>query len=483
MNFFSCRLILTILPEIPTIGRINYFFTDFLGNVMSKHYDLISIGAGSGGLSAAERGAQYGKKCAIIESSKVGGTCVNAGCVPKKVMWNAANLAHGIADARDYGFDVSSNGLNWAKLIKQREGYISGITNWYGNYLSDSNIDYIHGKARFVDAKTIEVNGEQYTADHIVVAPGGCPVTPDIQGAELGMTSDGFFALKEQPEHITIVGSGYIAVELAGLMSSLGSQVTLLIRKGHILASFDSILSGTLAKVLQDDPNIVLLSTTEVEMVEKNEQGQLTLHCTKNQQVNNVDVLVWAIGRAPNTADLNLEAAGVDVDERGFIPSDEYEETNVKGIYSLGDVNGKAFLTPVAIAAARRLSDRLFNNMPDRKLDYSNIPTVVFSHPPIATIGLSESEARKSHGDAVKVYSTNFTPMSHAFTEHKAPTAMKLICVGAQEKVIGCHIIGPGADEMMQGFAVAIKMGATKTDFDNTIAIHPCSAEELVTMR
>ena len=450
---------------------------------MSKHYDLISIGAGSGGLSAAERAAQYGKNCAIIESSKVGGTCVNIGCVPKKVMWNAANIAHSIADARDYGFDVTSNGLNWGKLVEQREGYIAGILNWYGNYLKDSDIDFIEGKARFVNANTLEVNGEHYTADHIVVAPGGYPVIPDIPGADLGMTSDGFFELKQQPEHIAIVGSGYIAVELAGLMSSLGSQVTLLIRKGHVLGEFDSMLSETLAEVLQDCPNVVLLSTTEVERVEENDNGKLTLHCTKNQQVNNVDALVWAIGRAPNTADLNLEAAGVTMDEHGFIPSDEYEQTNVQGIYSLGDVNGKAALTPVAIAAARRLSDRLFNNMPERKLDYSNIATVVFSHPPIATIGLSEKEARESHGEAVKIYSTSFTPMSHAFTEHKMPTAMKLVCVGAQEKIVGCHVIGPGADEMMQGFAVAIKMGATKEDFDNTVAIHPCSAEELVTMR
>jgi len=450
---------------------------------MSKHYDLISIGAGSGGISAAERAAEYGKKCLVIESKIVGGTCVNVGCVPKKVMWNAANLAHGLKDARDYGFDVSHNGLNWSKLIEQRQGYIAGITNWYGNYLQESNIDYIQGKARFVDAKTVEVNGEQFTADHIVVAPGGYPSIPDLPGAELGITSDGFFALSEQPEHITIVGSGYIAVELAGLMSSLGSQVTLLIRKGHVLGNFDPILSDTLASVLQEDNNIVLLSTTEVESVEHDEQGKLTLHCSKNQQVNNVDTLVWAIGRTPNTADLNLEAAGVKMDAQGYIPSDEYEQTNVAGIYSLGDVNRKAALTPVAIAAARRLSDRLFNNMPERKLDYSNIATVVFSHPPIATIGLTEEQARASHGDSVKIYSTQFTPMSHAFTEHKAPIAMKLVCVGVQEKIIGCHLIGPGVDEMMQGFAVAIKMGATKEDFDNTIAIHPCSAEELVTMR
>lgn len=450
---------------------------------MTKHYDLISIGAGSGGVSAAERAAEYGKDCLVIESNKVGGTCVNVGCVPKKVMWNAANLAHGLADARDYGFDVSNNGLDWSKLIKQRQGYISGITSWYGNYLKDSSISYIKGKARFVDNNTVEVNGEHFTADHIVVAPGGYPITPDLPGAELGMTSDGFFAMTEQPKHIAIVGSGYIAVELAGLMSSLGSQVTLLIRKGHVLGGFDPIVSDTLAAVIQEDDNIVLLSTTEVDSVEKSEQGQLTLHCTKNQQVNNVDALIWAIGRKPNTADLNLAAAGVTMDAQGFIPSDEFEQTNVKGIYSLGDVNRKAALTPVAIAAARRLADRLFNNMTDRKLDYTNIPTVVFSHPPIATIGLTEQQAHDSYGDSIKVFSTTFTPMSHAFTQHKAPIAMKLICIGSRRKIVGCHLIGPGVDEMMQGFAVAIKMGATKDDFDNTVAIHPCSAEELVTMR
>ena len=450
---------------------------------MSKHYDLISIGAGSGGLSAAERAAQYGKKCAIIEKDVVGGTCVNIGCVPKKVMWNAANLARAVDDARDYGFDASNNGLNWGKLVTQRENYIGGILDWYDSYLSDSNVDYIEGTARFVDPRTLEVDGEQYTADHIVVASGGYPTVPDIPGAELGITSNGFFELEEQPRHIAIVGSGYIAVELAGLMSSLGSQVTLLIRKGHVLGNMDAMLTDTLARTLQDDDNIVLLTTSEVDKVEQNDHGSLTLHCCQDQQVNNVDTLVWAIGRSPNTADLNLEAAGVHVDERGYIPSDEFEQTNINGIYALGDVNGKAALTPVAIAAARRLSDRLFNNMPDRKLDYTNIPTVVFSHPPIGTIGLTEHEAREQHGDAVKIYSSRFTSMSHAFTRHKVPTAMKLVCVGANEKIVGCHVIGPGADEMMQGFAVAIKMGATKKDFDNTVAIHPCSAEELVTMR
>ncbi len=449
---------------------------------MSKHYDLIAIGAGSGGLSAAERGAMYGKKCAIIESGKVGGTCVNIGCVPKKIMWYAGQLAHAVADAKDYGFDTSNKGLNWETLINKREGYISGIHNWYGNFLSDSNIDLIQGSAKFINNNTLEVAGKTYTADHIVIAPGGYPLVPEIPGKELGITSDGFFALKKQPKRVVIVGSGYIAVELAGVMSALGSEVTIMLRKGHFLAQMDNMLTKTLAQCMLDDDTKVMSNTT-IEKVEKDEQGKLILSCSKDQTLSNVDCLIWAIGRAPNTEPLNIQATDIHITDQGFIPSDEFEQTNVKGVYALGDVTGKAALTPVAIAAARRLSDRLFNNMPDRKLDYNLIPTVVFSHPPIATIGLSEREALKQHGDSVKTYSSSFTPMSHAFTKHKVQTALKLVCVGANEKIIGCHIIGPNADEMMQGFAVAIKMGATKEDFDNTMAIHPTSGEELVTMR
>jgi len=449
---------------------------------MSKHYDLISIGAGSGGLSAAERAASYGKNCAIIENKKVGGTCVNIGCVPKKVMWYAGQLAHAIEDAKDYGFDTQNNGLSWEQLVSNRENYISGILDWYGNYLSDSNIDLIQGSAKFIDNHTLEVDGQTYTADHIVISPGGYPLVPEVEGSEFGITSDGFFELKQQPKRVVIVGSGYIAVELAGVMSALGSDVTIMIRKGHFLSHFDHMLSETLAELMLDDDTKVM-SNTSIQKVEKDEQGKLNLYCNNHQQLSEVDCLIWAIGRAPNTEPLNISATDIHMDERGFIPSDEFEQTNVEGVYALGDVTGKAALTPVAIAAARRLADRLFNHMPERKLDYNLIPTVVFSHPPIATIGVSEQLAREQHGDAVKVYSSIFTPMSHAFTKHKVTTALKLVCVGANEKIIGCHIIGPNADEMMQGFAVAIKMGATKEDFDNTMAIHPTSGEELVTMR
>ncbi len=449
---------------------------------MSQHYDLLAIGAGSGGLSAAERAAEYGRKTAVIENKTVGGTCVNIGCVPKKVMWFASEVAGAIHDAKGYGFDVSLNNFDWGKLVKARQNYIKGITDWYGNYLKDSNIDFIQGTAKFVDAHTIEAGGQTYTADHIVISPGGYPIVPDIPGAEYGITSDGFFALNEQPQRVAVVGAGYIAVELAGVLNGLGSEVSMLLRREHFLGSFDAMLRDTLMEDMVN-AGVNLMTKINVEKVEKKENGKLCAYCQGGIILDDLDALIWAIGRAPNTAPLELDNAGVNYNENGYIPVDEFQQTNVEGVYAVGDVIGKQQLTPVAIAAARRLSDRLFNNMPDRKLDYDNIPTVMFSHPPIGTIGLTEEEARAQHGDAVKVYQTSFTAMYHAMVEHKQTTAMKLVCVGADEKVVGCHIIGKGADEMLQGFGVAIRMGATKKDFDNVVAIHPTSSEELVTMR
>ncbi|MFU8838316.1 MAG: glutathione-disulfide reductase [Thiohalomonadaceae bacterium] len=447
-----------------------------------KHYDLLAIGGGSGGLSAAERAALHGKKAAVIESGRMGGTCVNVGCVPKKVMWNAAGIAHSLRDAQGYGFDVMLNHFDWSHLVNGRDDYIKGINDWYGTYLKDSDVDVIRGQARFVDAHTLEVDGKRYSADHIVIAPGGVPMVPAIPGAEHGITSDGFFALKEQPKRIAIVGAGYIAVELAGLMRALGSEVDLLLRGQHFLSSFDPMLRESLMEEMLND-GVNILPNISINEVIKGEDGRLSLHAQGGHQLTGFDCLIWAIGRAPNTMDLNLESAGVAMNERGYIPTDEFQNTNVPGVYAVGDVTGRAQLTPVAIAAARRLGDRLFNNQPERKLDYENIPTVMFSHPPIGTVGLSEDEAREIHGDAVKVYQTRFTPMYHAMTPHKTKTAMKLVCVGAKEKIVGIHMIGHGVDEMLQGFAVALKMGATKKDFDDTVAIHPTSSEELVTMR
>ncbi len=451
-------------------------------NPLSKHYDLIAIGAGSGGLSVAERAALHGKRCAVVESGPLGGTCVNVGCVPKKVMWFGAGLAHALEDAAGYGFTLHGHDFDWARLKAARDRYVGGINDWYGNYLADSGIDLLRGTARLVDARHVEVDGEVYGADHIALAPGGEPIVPAVDGAEHGITSDGFFALETQPRRVAIVGSGYIAVELAGLLKALGSEVSLLLRKGHVLREFDAMLRETLMESMGES-GISIVSSTQVEAVQRHADGTLGVRTDKGQTLGPFDTLIWAIGRRPRTAGLGLEHAGVEIDGQGFIPTDDFQNTNVERVYALGDVTGRAALTPVAIAAGRRLADRLFDAQPERHLDYRLIPTVIFSHPPIGTVGLTEDEARERHGDAVKVFQTRFTAMYHALSPHPLPTAMKLVCLGAEQKIVGCHVIGPGADEMLQGFAVAIRMGATKRDFDDTVAIHPTSAEELVTMR
>lgn len=449
---------------------------------MTKQYDLIAIGAGSGGLSVAERAARYGAKSAVIERGRLGGTCVNVGCVPKKVMWFGAELAHALEDARGYGFDVGAYGFDWSALKQARDRYVHNINQWYHTYLADSDIDEIQGRARFVDAHTLEVAGERYSAEHIVIAVGGAPCLPDVPGAELGITSDGFFELDALPRRVAVVGAGYIAVELAGVLNALGADVTMLLRREHLLRGFDAMLRESLMEEMLN-AGVNILAGTQVAAVVRQDDGSLRIDSDNAQRLEGFDQLIWAVGRGPETADLNLTAAGVITDADGFIPTDRYEATNVPGVYALGDVNGKIALTPVAIAAARRLADRLFGGMSERHLSYDCVPSIVFSHPPIGTVGLTEEQARVQHGDAVKVYSSRFTPMYHAVSGRREQTAMKLVTVGAQEKVVGCHIIGLGADEMLQGFAVAMRMGATKRDLDDTVALHPTSAEELVTMR
>ena len=448
---------------------------------MSKHFDFMAIGGGSGGIAAANRAARHGAKCAVIEKARLGGTCVNVGCVPKKVMWNGAALAHALEHAEDYGFELTGHEFHWPKLKQARDTYIQNLNRHYQTTLEDNKVSLVHGSARFLDAHTVEVGGERYTSEHILIATGGRPLVPEIPGAELGITSDGFFELEQRPNRVAIVGAGYIAVELAGMLNALGSDVSLLLRRGHFLDQFDAMLRETLMEEMLEDGIEILPRTQIIEVVR--ESGKLTLHCEDERNNPGFDTLIWAIGREPNTENLNLEAAGIIPDKQGYVRTDEYQNTEISGIYAVGDVSGRVALTPVAIAAGRRLSDRLFGGKPDSHLDYTNIPSVIFSHPPIATIGMSETQAREIHGDAVKIYQTRFTPMYHAFTQRKVKTAMRLITVGIDEKIIGCHIIGHGADEMMQGFAVAIRMGATKADFDNTVAIHPTSAEELVTLR
>ena len=445
-------------------------------------YDLIALGAGSGGLSVVERAASYGQRCAVVERGKMGGTCVNVGCVPKKIMWFGANLAEMIEEAGAYGYDLTRSGFDWSKLVAKREKYIAGINTWYHGYLKELGIDEIEGEASFVDANTIAVNGKHYTARDIVIATGTEPSLPDIPGVEHAITSDGFFALQHQPERVAIVGSGYIAVELAGVLNALGTKVSLYLRKEHVLGEFDSLLQTTLMERLGQS-GIEIRLRCQVMAIERNADGKLDLQDTHGVGMDDVDQVIYAIGRSAELGTLNLANADVAITDRGFIESDLYQRTSQPNIFALGDVTGRAALTPVAIAAGRRLADRLYNAQSDRHLDYELIPTVVFSHPPIATIGVTEEAARDQYGERIRVYQTRFTAMYNSISGHDIPTAMKLVCLDEEEKIIGCHMIGPAVDEMLQGFAVAIRMGACKKDFDDTVAIHPTSSEELVTMR
>lgn len=448
---------------------------------MTKQFDLIVIGGGSGGLAHAQRAAEYGVKAAVVESGPLGGTCVNVGCVPKKIMWYTAHHAHQLHLARDFGFDVSVNGHSWSDLKQNRDSYIRRLNSIYANNLQKRDVTWLKGHAGFIDEHTIDVAGQSFTADRFVIATGGYPFVPPVAGAELGISSDGFFELEERPQRVALIGSGYVAVELAGVFNALGSETTVLVRKEGVLRSFDAMLRAELASAMQASG--IRLETGVVPAALRKAAGGIELEAADGRSFGSYDAVVWAVGRAPNTHGLALERAGVTVDVGGFVPTDEWQKTNVEHIFALGDVTGRAALTPVAIAAGRRLADRLYNGMHDRRLEYHTIPTVIFSHPPIGTVGLTEAEARLASGEDVKVYETRFNPMLYAFSEEKIPTAMKLIVAGKEERIVGCHMIGDGVDEMLQGFAVAIRMGATKAQFDDTVAIHPTSAEELVTMR
>ncbi|WP_217518942.1 glutathione-disulfide reductase [Vibrio metschnikovii] len=451
---------------------------------MTTHFDYICIGGGSGGIASANRAAMHGAKVALIEAKDLGGTCVNVGCVPKKVMWHGAQIAEAMQlYAKDYGFDVKVNGLDWSKLIESRQAYIGRIHQSYDRVLGNNKVQVIRGFARFIDAKTIEVEGKHYTADHILIAVGGRPTIPNIPGAEYGIDSNGFFELTEQPKRVAVVGAGYIAVEIAGVLHALGTETHLFVRKESPLRSFDPMIIDTLTEVMKTEGPTLHTHSVPKQVV-KEADGSLTLHL-ENGQSCNVDTLIWAIGRHPATDAINLAATGVATNEQGYIKVDQYQNTNVEGIYCVGDImEGGIELTPVAVKAGRQLSERLFNNKPEAKMDYDLVPTVVFSHPPIGTIGLTEPDAVANYGaDQVKVYTSSFTAMYTAVTSHRQPCKMKLVCAGPEETVVGLHGIGFTVDEMIQGFAVAMKMGATKADFDSVVAIHPTGSEEFVTMR
>ena len=448
---------------------------------MNKEFDMIVIGAGSGGIASARRASEYSARCAVIENKKLGGTCVNVGCVPKKVMWTTSRIAELLEDAPDYGFSIDNHGFEWAKIKRSRDEYIARLNGIYANNLDKANAETIMGSARFLSSNSVEVNGAVYQAPHILIASGGQPMVPDIPGTHLGITSDGFFEMEDLPQKVVITGAGYIATEFAGMLHGLGSEVIMVLRKDQLLRGFDSSMTSVVMSEMRRS-GVQFITNTSITSLQKGPSG-LTVALSDETSIDDVSEFIFAIGRAPNTQGLGLENTEVRLNARGYVETDKFQNTSQQGIYAVGDVTGRVELTPVAIAAGRKLSDRLFGGQSDAFLDYENIPSVIFSHPPIGTVGLSEQAARARFGEDVKIYTSEFKNMHYQVTRRSSPTLMKLITTGTEEKVIGCHVVGDFADEIIQGFSVAVKMGARKRDFDNTVAIHPTASEEFVTMR
>ncbi|MEQ6207625.1 glutathione-disulfide reductase [Enterococcus mundtii] len=447
-----------------------------------KTYDYIVIGGGSGGIASANRAGMHGAKVLLIEGNELGGTCVNVGCVPKKVMWQASTILETIErDASSYGIQADVKHVDFKELVEKREKYIDFLHGAYQRGLDSNNVEAIKGYARFVDSQTVEVNGESYQANHILIATGGKPSKMTIPGGEYAIDSNGFFALAELPKSTIVLGAGYIAAELSGVLNGLGSEVMWAYRKERPLRTFDKMLSDNLIEMYQEAGIHTYANFTASEITKNGNVYTVTF---ENGETLMAECVLFAGGRVPNTDALGIEKTNVELDEKGFIKVDKFQNTTDSHIYAIGDVIGKIDLTPVAIAAGRRLSERLFNGKENSYLDYDLVPTVVFTHPPIATIGLTEEQALTTYGEGqLKIYRSRFTPMYFALNDYRQKCEMKLICVGEEEKIVGLHAIGVGVDEMLQGFAVAIKMGATKADFDNTVAIHPTGAEEFVTMR
>ncbi|KAL8666196.1 MAG: hypothetical protein Q9202_001703 [Teloschistes flavicans] len=466
---------------------------------ISKECDFLVIGIGSGGLAAARRASGlWGAKTIAIESNRLGGTCVNVGCVPKKITWNAAAIAETLHEAKPYGFNIKEVAPFDYKTFKhKRDEYVKRLNDIYARNLKNDRVEYIHGRASLLSQNEVEVrlddgSKETIRAKKILLATGGHPNIPKIEGAELGITSDGFFELETMPKRVALVGAGYIAVEMAGMFHHLGSETHLFIRHENFLRPFDPMIQEKIINEYERQGIHIHRNSTQSKVEKGDQEGWLKFHYADKSSpdgaVMDIDCLLWAIGRSPEVGDLGLDKAGVKQDEKGHIIADEYQNTNVDNIYSLGDVCGKAELTPVAIAAGRQLGNRLFGG-PDykhAKLDYTNIPSVVFAHPEVGSIGLSEPDAIEQYGkENIRVYKTDFTAMYYAMmpADAKPPTSYKLVCLGDEEKVVGLHILGAGSAEMLQGFGVAVKMGARKRDFDSCVAIHPTSAEELVTMK
>jgi glutathione reductase (NADPH) len=441
-------------------------------------FDLFTIGAGSGGVAASRRAGSYGARVAICEDSRVGGTCVIRGCVPKKLLVYGAQFADAFADAAGFGWERALPRFDWPALIAAKDVEIGRLNLIYIKMLKDAGVRLIEGTGRVVDPHTVEVAGRRYTAANILVATGAHPVAPAVPGIEMAITSNEALDLKALPRRIIIVGGGYIAVEFAGIFQGLGSQVTQVIRGAELLNGFDDDVRVTLGAEMRTR-GVDIRAGTQIVRIEKAASGIIAT--TNSGETLAADIIMYATGRHPNTRRLGLAEVGVELDEVGAVVVDEGSRTAVPSIYAVGDVTDRLNLTPVAIAEGRALVETLFNNNP-MIVDHANVPTAVFSQPPVGTVGLTEREARKRHG-AVDIYRARFRPMKNILAGREERTLMKLVVDRRTDRVLGCHMVGADAPEIIQGLAIAVKCGATKKQFDQTVGIHPSAAEEFVTMR
>lgn len=440
-------------------------------------FDLIVIGAGSGGVRASRIAAQLGARVAVVEGKELGGTCVNLGCVPKKLFVFGSEFQEASSDAYGFGWNTSSLKFNWERLRDNKDREITRLNDIYENILQKANVTLIRGWAKIEGPNHVFVNKQSYSTERILVAVGGEPIQPDFTGADLTITSDEVFHLKTFPKHIVIVGGGYIATEFSGIFSGFGAEVVQIYRGPLFLRGFDETLRQGLADEMQK--KIDLRFNTNISKVTK--KGTRLLVSLHNGSEIETDLVMSAIGRKPLTADLGLSKCGVNLEKNGSIIVNDEFQTSVPSIYAIGDVIDRKQLTPVALAEGMALAHYLYGS--PRKISYKNIPTAIFSQPNIGTVGLTEEEARKRYGTEITLFQSTFTPMKLALTNRSEKTIMKLIVHRKTDRVLGVHMMGSQAGEIIQGFAVALNMNATKADFDRTIGIHPTTAEEFVTMR
>jgi len=441
-------------------------------------FDLLTIGAGSGGVASSRRAGTYGARVAICEELRVGGTCVLRGCVPKKLLVYGAQFADAFADAEGFGWTVPPADFDWPKLIAAKDKEIGRLSQIYINMLNNSSVEIINGHAALADAHTVEVAGRNYTAENILIATGSWPETPDIPGIEHVISSNEALDLEKLPRRIVVVGGGYIAVEFAGIFSGFGSEVVELIRRPELLYGFDDDIRVALGEEMRLR-GVDIRGRTQVAQIDKTARGYLVTTTAGN--TIETDLVMYATGRRPNTKGMGLAEVGVRINEAGAVIVDEWQRSSVPNIYAIGDVTDRINLTPVAIAEGRAIAETLYNNNPT-KMDHTHVPSAVFSQPPIGAVGLTEERACREYGE-VDVYMARFKPMKNTLSGREERTLMKLVVDANTDRVLGCHMLGPDAPEIIQGLAVAVKCGATKRQFDQTVGIHPSAAEEFVTMR